>query len=300
VRVALPPSPRSLSEPDSPLAALLVDRHQAAPAAARGHPAASPEQRQLHARVADRGAPRPSLEPSTAHSPSDRRRAHTDQVLPLARPQKVLVDSLGTDWRSHFDEFDLRPFAAASIGQVHAASLSPTSPLADRYPGITRLAVKVQFPGVRESITSDLGTLRWLLLASAALPRGLYLDNTLRVLGRELDDECDYLREAECGRRMRAAVAGSRLRAHFDVPCVVDELSGPMVLTTEMMEGRPLKDVLDLDQPARDLVSLSHEQLASSASACADPLSPTSSPADRHPHHPALHARALRLSAHAD
>ncbi|GAA5917246.1 hypothetical protein JCM8208_006767 [Rhodotorula glutinis] len=174
--------------------------------------------------------------------------------MPEWQTEKVLVDSLGVDWRAHFDDFDLRPFAAASIGQVHAATLSPTSPLAERYPGVTRLAVKVQFPGVRESITSDLGTLRWLLLASAALPRGLYLDNTLRVLGRELDDECDYVREAECGRRMRDAIAKSRLHAHFDVPRVVDELCGPMVLTTEMMTGRPLKDVLDLDQSARDLI----------------------------------------------
>ncbi|GAA5858006.1 hypothetical protein JCM9279_004936 [Rhodotorula babjevae] len=174
--------------------------------------------------------------------------------MPEWQTEKVLVDSLGTDWRAHFDDFDLRPFAAASIGQVHAATLSPSSPLAARYPGIRRLAVKVQFPGVRESITSDLGTLRWLLLASAALPRGLYLDNTLRVLGRELDDECDYAREAECGRRMRDAVANSRLHDDFAVPRVVDELCGPMVLTTEMMEGRPLKDVLDLDQPARDLI----------------------------------------------
>lgn len=166
----------------------------------------------------------------------------------------MLVDSLGPDWRQHFDDFDMRPFAAASIGQVHAATLSPDSPLAARYPDVGRLAVKVQFPGVRESISSDLGTLRWLLLASAALPRGLYLDNTLRVLGRELDDECDYVREAECGRRMREAVAASRLREQFDVPRVVDELSAPMVLTTEMMSGRPLKDVLELDQPVRDLV----------------------------------------------
>ncbi|BGP51515.1 hypothetical protein JCM10450v2_007461 [Rhodotorula kratochvilovae] len=148
----------------------------------------------------------------------------------------------------------MRPFAAASIGQVHAATLAVDSPLAEKYPNVRHLAVKVQFPGVRESISSDLSTLRWLLLASAALPRGLYLDNTLRVLGRELADECDYVREAECGRRMREAILNSSLHADFDVPQVVGELSGPMVLTTELMNGRPLKDVLDLDQPSRDRI----------------------------------------------
>ena len=190
-----------------------------------------------------------------------RRRGFFPSTDPERTPlQRVLRDTLGDDWRSHFSEFDLRPFAAASIGQVHRAKLSPSSPLArntDKYPNLTDLAVKVQFPGVRESIASDLGTLRWLLVASAALPRGLYLDNTLRVMGRELEDECDYEREAECGTRMREFVETSRdpgLREAFAVPRVVDELSGKMVLTTELMHGRPLKDVLTLGQDKRDWV----------------------------------------------
>ncbi|TKA54847.1 hypothetical protein B0A53_02656 [Rhodotorula sp. CCFEE 5036] len=180
--------------------------------------------------------------------------------MPEWQTERVLRDTLGDDWRSHFSEFDLRPFAAASIGQVHRAKLSPSSPLArntDKYPNLTDLAVKVQFPGVRESIASDLGTLRWLLVASAALPRGLYLDNTLRVMGRELEDECDYEREAECGTKMREFVEKSRdpgLREAFAVPRVVDELSGKMVLTTELMHGRPLKDVLTLGQDKRDWI----------------------------------------------
>lgn len=185
--------------------------------------------------------------------------------------QRVLRDTLGDDWRSHFAEFDLRPFAAASIGQVHRAKLSPSSPLARNHTDLTDLAVKVQFPGVRESIASDLGTLRWLLVASAALPRGLYLDNTLRVMGRELEDECDYEREAECGTRMREWVESSRdrgLREAFAVPRVVEELSGKMVLTTELMHGRPLKDVLTLAQDKRDWVRCPLSVLPSSYYYC--------------------------------
>ncbi|GAA5989761.1 hypothetical protein JCM10908_002309 [Rhodotorula pacifica] len=175
--------------------------------------------------------------------------------MPEWQTESVLRDTLGEDWRTHFADFEMRPFAAASIGQVHRAKLCPNSPLAASYPHLTDLAVKVQFPGVRESITSDLGTLRWLLLASAALPRGLYLDNTLRVMGRELEDECDYVREAECGTRMREFVQRSReLKDAFDVPRVVKELSGGMVLTTELMKGRPLKDVLTLEQDKRDWI----------------------------------------------
>ncbi|BGP35213.1 hypothetical protein JCM10296v2_007045 [Rhodotorula toruloides] len=181
--------------------------------------------------------------------------------MPEWQTAQVLADNLGDDWQTHFEAFDMRPFAAASIGQVHRAKLAKASPLRDRYNGLEELAVKVQFPGVRQSITSDLGTLRWLLVASAALPRGLYLDNTLRVLGRELEDECDYLREAQCGRKMRDKIAASALADSFDVPEVVDELCGPMVLTTRMMTGRPLKDVFALDQATRDEIGTRVMQL---------------------------------------
>ncbi|GAA5902949.1 hypothetical protein JCM5296_004498, partial [Sporobolomyces johnsonii] len=174
--------------------------------------------------------------------------------MPEWQTERVLAQDLGVDWRQHFASFDMRPFAAASIGQVHSAILSPTSPIASAYPASLHVAVKVQFPGVRQSISSDLANLKWLLLATSVLPRGLYLDNTLRVLERELDDECDYVREAEFGERMRNLIGRSRLAKDFAVPRVVKELSGPMVLTTEMMYGRPLKDTLELDQSSRDWI----------------------------------------------
>ncbi|GAA6062932.1 hypothetical protein JCM10212_005945 [Sporobolomyces blumeae] len=172
--------------------------------------------------------------------------------MPEWQTERVLVQDLGPDWRDHFEAFDMRPFAAASIGQVHSGTLSSTSPLAARYGSSLRVAVKVQFPGVRQSISSDLANLKWLLLASSVLPRGLYLDNSLSVLERELVDECDYEREAVFGQRMRDLIGKSSLSRDFVVPQVVDELCGPMVLTTEMMEGKPLKCVLDGTQEERD------------------------------------------------
>lgn len=167
--------------------------------------------------------------------------------------QRVLAQNLGESWREHFDTFDMVPFAAASIGQVHRATLAASSPLASHYPPSMPLAVKVQFPGVRESISSDLSNLKWLLVASSVLPRGLYLENTIKVMERELDEECDYEREAECGVRMRALLQ-EHLADEFAAPLVVRELSGPMVLTTEMMQGRPLKEALHLDQRTKDEV----------------------------------------------
>ncbi|SPO32416.1 related to ABC1 - ubiquinol--cytochrome-c reductase complex assembly protein [Ustilago trichophora] len=174
--------------------------------------------------------------------------------MPVWQMNKVMSQELrGADWRErHFKEFQDIPFASASIGQVHSAVLRDDFP--DPELAGQKVAVKVQFPGVLESIDSDLSYLRWLVSASALLPKGLFLENTLRVLGRELKDECDYQREAEMGRRFGAILRDS---SEFQVPRVVDSLCTGKVLTTEMMRGRPLSQASRYPQDTRNRIAQS-------------------------------------------
>ncbi|KAI5475015.1 hypothetical protein MNV49_002107 [Pseudohyphozyma bogoriensis] len=175
--------------------------------------------------------------------------------MPDWQTEKVLISNLGPSWRDHFSSFEMTPFASASIGQVHRATLSPSSPLASSYPPNLPLAIKIQFPGVRTSIASDLSNLKWILIASSVLPRGLYLENTIRVLQRELEEECDYEREAECGVRMKELLertGGADTHGGFKAPVVVKELCGPMVLTTEFLEGVSLKKATGMTQEQKD------------------------------------------------
>ena len=155
---------------------------------------------------------------------------------------------LGPDWASLFTSFDRTPIASASIGQVHRAVLASSG---------ETVAVKVQFPGIQESISSDLSYLTPLLASSSILPRGLYLQNTIAVMKRELADECDYVREAESGRRFARLLDGDE---YFDVPKVVDEASAARVLTTTWMDGKPLSRMKNMSQETRDKVRfhLSH------------------------------------------
>ncbi|KAE8225327.1 hypothetical protein CF319_g1908 [Tilletia indica] len=183
--------------------------------------------------------------------------------MPEWQMEKVMREDLGPEWRSNFDSFSPIPFAAASIGQVHSAILSSThpSPLAG-----TKVAVKIQFPGIKQSIASDLGYLTTLLTASALLPRGLFLDKTIETMRGELEDECDYVREAEMGRRFArlldevqgpgksSAVEGVM---DFAVPRVVDDLCTGRVLTTEMMKGRPLTQSARYSQERRNQIATS-------------------------------------------
>ncbi|KAH9901891.1 ABC1-domain-containing protein [Xylariomycetidae sp. FL2044] len=146
--------------------------------------------------------------------------------MPAWQRDRVLVASLGPEWRELFDHFEEKPMAAASIGQVHAATLRSNG---------QKVAVKIQFPGVADSINSDLDNLSMLLTASKVLPRGLYLDKTIANARTELGWECDYEREAACAARYRDLLADEP--DIFAVPRVFPEASGRHVLTMEFMSG---------------------------------------------------------------
>jgi predicted unusual protein kinase regulating ubiquinone biosynthesis (AarF/ABC1/UbiB family) len=136
----------------------------------------------------------------------------------------VIEAELGAPPEELFDHVARAPFAAASIGQVHAARLR-----ADRGAG-RAVAVKVQYPGIEDLIKSDLKTVGLLVRMSTlgAAVDGAGVHEELRT---RLVEECDYVREAdsqELFARLLAPIAG----AH--VPAVVRARSSRRVLTTEL------------------------------------------------------------------
>jgi len=85
------------------------------------------------------------------------------QHMPGRQLQQVLSEEWGKGWINRFEAFQVRPIAAASIGQVQRAEL----------PGGEMLAIKVQYPGVRESIDSDVNNVSALLRLSGLVPSDL-------------------------------------------------------------------------------------------------------------------------------
>ncbi|RMZ81545.1 hypothetical protein DV737_g2520, partial [Chaetothyriales sp. CBS 132003] len=162
--------------------------------------------------------------------------------MPVSQRDAVIAANLGHDWRRLFAEMGEKPIAAASIGQVHAAVLSDGRPV----------AVKVQYPGVADSISSDLNNLSLLLTASRLLPNGLYLDKTIANARTELAWECDYVREAQAAKKFRALLADET--DVFSVPEIVDQASGPQVLTMELMHGAAVTKIPDLTQARKDWI----------------------------------------------
>ncbi|KAK2812280.1 hypothetical protein FQN49_008389 [Arthroderma sp. PD_2] len=163
--------------------------------------------------------------------------------MPQSQRDQVLTSNLGPNWRDLFESFDDVPMAAASIGQVHGAILKETG---------QRVAVKVQYPGVSDSIDSDLNNLSILLTASRLLPKGLYLDKTIANARTELAWECDYIREAECGRKFKELLKNDT--DTFTIPEIIPYASGKQVLTMERLDGIAVTRIQSFTQPQRDWI----------------------------------------------
>lgn len=162
--------------------------------------------------------------------------------MPASQRDKVLADNLGPNWRDLFSSFDEIPMAAASIGQVHGAVFKETG---------QPVAVKVQYPGVADSIDSDLSNLSILLTASRLLPRGLYLEKTIANARTELAWECDYVREAECGNRFRELLQDDPV---FTIPEIIPEASSKHVITMERLKGIAVTKIQTFTQDQRDWI----------------------------------------------
>ncbi|XP_017331776.1 atypical kinase COQ8A, mitochondrial [Ictalurus punctatus] len=168
----------------------------------------------------------------------DRVRQSAD-FMPTKQMMKAVSNDLGSNWRDKLEFFEEKPFAAASIGQVHLAKLKDGR----------EVAMKIQYPGVAKSISSDVNNLMAVLSMSNALPEGLFPEHLIEVMSRELVLECDYVREAKCAKKFQEL-----LKDHpfFYVPNVVDELSSQHVLTTELVSGFPLDKADDLPQELKN------------------------------------------------
>ena len=162
--------------------------------------------------------------------------------MPPKQLQTVLNAEWGAGWYRRFARFDVRPFAAASIGQVHRAVL----------PDGRDLAIKVQYPGVRASIDSDVDNVAALLRLPGLLPRGMDVSPLMAEAKRQLHAEADYLAEAQHLARFGTLLAGSDI---FVLPDLLADLCTPQVLAMTYLDSVPLDSLVDAPQTLRDRVA---------------------------------------------
>ncbi|APE29688.1 ABC-1 protein [Halomonas aestuarii] len=164
------------------------------------------------------------------------------EPMPWTDIRRTLVEEYG-DLEARFREIEERPFASASMGQVHRAVT---------HDGET-LVLKVQYPGLAEVLESDLAQVRRLMRLGRwfKVPQAR-LDALFEELAVSLRGELDYHAEAEALARYRERYA------HLDrlvIPEPLPDLSGPRVLAMRYVAGTPLRDLEAADDERRQQVA---------------------------------------------
>ena len=162
--------------------------------------------------------------------------------MPMSQVVSVLEANWGAGWNKQFQQFSFTPAAAASIGQVHFAQTKDGR----------HIAIKIQYPGVRQSIDSDVDNVAALLRLSGLLPSTLDIASLLQDAKRQLHEEADYLCEGAFMTRYGALLADA---PHYAVPQLVPELTSQNVLAMSRMDGVAVESLVTAPQAVRDRVA---------------------------------------------
>lgn len=162
--------------------------------------------------------------------------------MPLGQVAKILEKAWGKDWNVEFQRFSFKPLAAASIGQVHEATTKDGR----------HLAIKVQYPGIRESIDSDVDNVATLLKLLRLVPGDYDITVLLDEAKQQLHLEANYLAEAE-----HIAAFGELLGGNLDfsLPLVDASRTTADVLTMSFVPGVPIESIDHAPQQVRDRVA---------------------------------------------
>ncbi len=165
-------------------------------------------------------------------------------AMPERQLRAVLAANWGGQWQQRFASFSFTPIAAASIGQVHRATTQDGRDL----------AIKIQYPGVRKSISSDVNNVASLLRLTGLLPKTLDIAPLLLQAKRQLREEADYEAEGMHLQRFAQLLADA---PEFVVPVLHADLTTKNVLAMSFVDGVPVESIADAPQAERDrLLSL--------------------------------------------
>lgn len=164
------------------------------------------------------------------------------QHMPRKQLDAMLLAGWGKGWEEKFDDFSYHPIAAASIGQVHRATTKDGHDV----------AIKVQYPGVKDSINSDIDNVSTLLRLTGILPEKLDIKPILAEAKRQLHEEADYRREGDHMMRFYNALSGDK---NYWVPKLHPNISTDKILAMTYIESVAIDDMMRASQNDRNHIA---------------------------------------------
>ncbi len=148
---------------------------------------------------------------------------------------------LGPDWQGRFQSFDLKPAAAASLGQVHRAVSLDGKPL----------ACKLQYPDMASAVEADLQQLDVIFALHRRLRPAIDTREMTKEIAERIREELDYGREAKHARLYKDILGPL---GEIRVPEVVGTLSTGRLLTMDWLEGERMLTFKEADQASRNRI----------------------------------------------
>lgn len=161
--------------------------------------------------------------------------------MPKEELIKLLTEQWGEQWQSRFIQFPMQPIAAASIGQVHKVITKD----------LKRLAIKIQYPGIKQSINSDVDNVAGLIRVSGLLPKDIDIKPLLKEAKAQLHDEADYKLEGTRLTEYAQVVLNDDV---FVMPELDSEFSSESILAMTFVDGNPIESFYDAPQSTRDFI----------------------------------------------
>jgi predicted unusual protein kinase regulating ubiquinone biosynthesis (AarF/ABC1/UbiB family) len=159
------------------------------------------------------------------------------EPMPKEQLQTVLDEAWGMGWKDELLYFSYAPIAAASIGQVHKAILMDG----------TTLAIKVQYPGIRKSIDSDVDNVMGLINLIGLIPKEANIQPLLEAAKHQLHDEANYDHEAKM---LESYAKCIEYDPRFICPSIDKSRTSSSVLAMTFLKGVPLSA---LEQASQDV-----------------------------------------------
>ena len=141
--------------------------------------------------------------------------------------KRRMMAELGANWQEKFSEFEHKPAAAASLGQVHRARALDGKPL----------AAKLQYPDMQSAVEADLKQLQLIFAIHRRMDPVIDTTEIAKEIAARVREELDYQREAKHVALYRAMLGGSDL---VRVPAVWPKLSTGRLLTLDWLDGKKL------------------------------------------------------------